>query len=162
MNMAPIADYTLVVRLLTKLANTYYIVLLGETGSGKSTLLNMFVNFFRGPPQVKSALPEAKDLRVAVPTAHIAVTEPEGAAHSERNAADRKCLPDDLNLPRSNGDTSPNACHDRSWSCTQALLLDQAFLLDLLYCHATPSSDSDCHAQQGRKSCLKMQASTLF
>ena len=92
MNMTPIAKYPLVVRLLTKLANTYYIMLLGETGSGKSTLLNMFVNFFRGLPQVRTALPEAKDLRAAVPTAHFAVTELEGSEHSERNAADRKCF----------------------------------------------------------------------
>ena len=90
--MAPIAGYPLVVKLLTKLANNYYVMLLGETGSGKSTLLNMFVNFFRGPAQARSALPEAKDLRAAVPTAHIAVTEPEGAAHSERNVTDRTLL----------------------------------------------------------------------
>lgn len=93
MDMALIAGYPLVVKLLTTLADNYYVMLLGETGSGKSTLLNMFVNFFRGAAQVRSALPEAKDLRAAVPTAHIAVTEPEGAAHSERNATDRTLLP---------------------------------------------------------------------
>jgi len=82
-----------VVELLTSLATNYYIMLLGETGSGKSTLLNMFVNFFRGSPEGRTALPDAKDIRAAVPTAHIAVTEPEGAAHSERSATDRTFLP---------------------------------------------------------------------
>ena len=89
-NMSSIAQSKLMVKFLTKQANTFYLMFLGETGSGKSTLLNMFVNFFRGKPHARGALPQGQDIKAAVPTAHIAVTEPEGAAHSERNAADRR------------------------------------------------------------------------
>lgn len=63
-------------------------MLLGETGSGKSTLLNMLVNFFRGKPEGRTVLPKAKDLKVAVPTAHLKTTEPEGSGHSERDKSD--------------------------------------------------------------------------
>lgn len=69
---------------------------LGETGSGKSTLLNMLVNFYRGSPQGRTALPEVKNLNLAVPTKWLKATEPEGRKHSERNATDRE-----LNLARS-------------------------------------------------------------
>lgn len=68
--------------------DAYYVMLLGETGSGKSTLLNMFVNFFRGQIEARTALPKGSAIRAAVPTAYVAITEPEGAAHSERNATD--------------------------------------------------------------------------
>ena len=65
-------------------------MLLGETGSGKSTLLNMLVNFFRGKVKGRIHLPTVKDLKVAVPTAHLKTTEPEGAGHSERDKSDSK------------------------------------------------------------------------
>lgn len=78
--------------LLTKQANTYYVMFLGETGSGKSTLLNMFVNFFRGPAAGRTSLPKPQDIKAAVPTAHVAVTEPEGARHSERNTQDSEFM----------------------------------------------------------------------
>ena len=65
-------------------------MLLGETGSGKSTLLNMLVNFFRGKPEACTVLPKQKDLKVAVPTAYLKPTEPEGIGHSERDKSDSK------------------------------------------------------------------------
>ncbi len=73
-------------------------MLLGETGSGKSTLLNMLVNFYRGSPQSRAALPEVKDLKLAVPTKYLKATEPEGKQHSERDIIDRElimwCIPE--------------------------------------------------------------------
>ncbi len=65
-------------------------MLLGETGSGKSTLLNMMVNFYRGPPESRTALPDVKDLKLAVPTKYLKATEAEGKGHSERDTSDRK------------------------------------------------------------------------
>lgn len=70
--------------------NTLYIMLLGETGSGKSTLLNMLVNFFRAKEEARTRLPTVKELKVAVPTAHLNATEAEGAGHSERDKTDSK------------------------------------------------------------------------
>ena len=69
-------------------------MLLGETGSGKSTLLNMLVNFYRGLPKSRTALPDVRELKLVVPTKYLKATEPEGKQHSERDATDRKVYPD--------------------------------------------------------------------
>lgn len=50
----------------------------------------MLVNYFRGSQQARSQLPTKQQLKIAVPTAYLAATEPEGAQHSERNTTDRK------------------------------------------------------------------------
>ena len=71
---------------------TYNILLVGETGSGKTTLLNMLVNFFRGGPEARTKLPSKQDLRVAVPTAYLKATEPEGVQQIERDVRDSKLL----------------------------------------------------------------------
>lgn len=68
----------------------YYVMLLGETGSGKSTLLNMLVNFYRGPPGSRVSMPDATQLKLAVPTKFLKATEKEGMHSSERNANDRE------------------------------------------------------------------------
>ena len=69
----------------------YNVLLVGETGSGKTTLLNMLVNYFRGAPESRLKVPSKQDIRVAVPTAYLKATEPEGAQQAERDVSDRKC-----------------------------------------------------------------------
>ena len=72
----------------------YNVLLVGETGSGKTTLLNMLVNYFRGKPEARTKLPDKQDLKLAVPTAYLKATEPEGAHQSERDVSDSKRSPD--------------------------------------------------------------------
>lgn len=73
-------------------AYVYNILLVGETGSGKTTLLNMLVNYFRGGPDARTKLPNKQDLKLAVSTAYLKATEPEGVYQSERDVADSKPL----------------------------------------------------------------------
>ena len=69
---------------------SFNIILLGGTGAGKSTLVNTMVNFFRGAPELFKRLPAVTELKVAVPTAFLAVTEEEGKKAKELNVKDRK------------------------------------------------------------------------
>jgi len=69
---------------------SFNIILLGGTGAGKSTLVNTMVNFFRGAPELFKRLPAVAELKVAVPTAFLGVTEDEGKKAKELNVKDRK------------------------------------------------------------------------
>ncbi len=48
------------------------------------------VNFFQGAPELFKRLPAVAELKVAVPTAFLAVTEDEGKKAKELNVKDRK------------------------------------------------------------------------
>ncbi len=69
---------------------SFNVILLRGTGAGKSKPVNTMVNFFQGAPELFKRLPAVAELKVAVPTAFLAVTEDEGKKAKELNVKGRK------------------------------------------------------------------------